>query len=180
MFPVILKLTCCKVQYCEAYWQVSTTQYTLPLVFSLIQVRFRPKKKLHFQGLCVKIGLVTSLFARCWKIHNTHPRPNNPLVKNKSQRLLVKLYPHSKRKGRTELHKDVAQFVKKLVSFAKIYGLGLDDCLEDCDESWESWICSRHDSFVLLFHNNLQKGPATPSFRSQSFQCSLCLLPRNG
>ena len=79
------------------------------------------------------------------------PRPAQPLVKNKMQRLLVKLYPHPEKAKRTRLHKDLARFVKKLVSLAKNYGLGLPDCMEECQESWES-MDLHFLKFLLLSH----------------------------
>lgn len=70
-----------------------------------------------------------------------------PLMKGKTHHLLVRLYPSLERKGKTSLTKKMSRFVKKLVSLAKNYGVGLPDCMQDTDDTWE-W---------LVQHNSLQR-----------------------
>lgn len=81
-----------------------------------------------------------------------------PLMRGKTKRILAELYPGKGGKG-TSLAKEMVRFVKKLVSLAKNYGVGLPSCLDNTLETW-NW---------LVNHNSLQrilpkpKGQDSPS-----------------
>ena len=66
-----------------------------------------------------------------------------PLMKGKTHHILVRLYPSPQRQGKTSLTKKMSRFVKKLVSLAKNYGVGLPDCMQDTDDIWE-WLVQHH------------------------------------